>query len=64
VTPVGGLLIDGSLELEVANDTSGPQIEILHHNLQDFLVALLSGAVGVNIHGEGMSNSDGVRNLN
>jgi len=66
VTESGGLLVDGSSQVEFLDDVTGSEGEVLSNDSGEPLVALtsLDGVVGVNPDGERVRKSDGVRDLN
>lgn len=63
VTEGSGLLVDGATQLEVTNDATRAEIEVIFNNLQNFSVRLDTSAVGVDVDREGLGNTDGVRDL-
>lgn len=65
VTKAGGLLVDGSTELELLDDVTRAEVEVLANNASEELVILstLNGAVGVDPDAEWVSQSNSVRNL-
>jgi hypothetical protein len=63
VTVRGGLEVLGLLEVELLNDESGAEVKVLADDLHELGVGLLAGAVGVDEDGEGLGDTDGVREL-
>lgn len=59
----GGDLVLGLLEVELLDDDSRLKVEVVADDLDELLVALLGGSVGVDKDGEGLSDTDGVREL-
>lgn len=53
---------DGSSQLEGGQDQADSQVEVLLHNGEQVSVRLaaLGSAIGINEHGEGLGNTDGV----
>jgi len=66
VTESGGLLVDGSSQVEFLDDVTGSEGEVLSNDSGEPFVALttLDGVVGVDPDGERIRKSDGVRYLN
>lgn len=66
VSVVGGLLVDGSLELELSDDHSGAEIKVVLHNLQEIGIgpSALNGTIGVHKDGERVRYTDSVSDLN
>ena len=65
VTEAGGLVVDGAAEVELLDDLEGSELEVLLDEFEEGLVspAVLDGAVGFEMDGEGFSNTDGVGEL-
>ena len=63
VAVLGGLEVDRLVELELADNDTGPHVEILADDLDKLLRSLVRGAVRVDVDGERLSNTDGVRQL-
>ena len=59
----GGLLEDGVLQLEVLDNATGSEVEVLLDNLHQLLLALVACAVIKHGDGERLRNTNGVRNL-
>ena len=57
------LEIDGLVELELADDDTGPHVEVLADDLDKLLRGLVRSAVGVDVDREGLSDTNGVREL-
>ena len=60
----GGLEVLGPLEPELLDDDTGSEIPVLADDVDELGVGLLAGAVGVDVDGEGLSDTNGVRELN
>ncbi len=56
-------LVDGTSELEIADDATGAEVEVRLDDGEEFRVALGTGSVRVNEHGQRVRNTDGVRHL-
>ena len=63
VTVGGGLRELGLLELEVADDASRAKVEVLLDDLNELGLGLLRGAVSVDVDGERLHDTNGVREL-
>jgi hypothetical protein len=63
VAVLGGLEVDGAVQLEVADNDTGAQVEVLADNLDQLVRGLLGGAVGVDVDGQGLGDTDGVGEL-
>ena len=63
VAVLGSLEVDGAVQVELTDNDTGTQVEVLVDDLDKLLRALLRGAVGVDVDGEGFSNTDGVGEL-
>ena len=61
----GGLLIDGSLQIQLLDDISRPEIEIVAHDTDEVRLGAgaLNRAVGLDVDGERISEADGVGDL-
>jgi hypothetical protein len=66
VTESRSLLVDGGTEVELLDDVSGSEGEVLSDDVAEPVIGLtvLDGAVGVNPDGERVGESDGVGDLN
>jgi hypothetical protein len=61
VTVGGGLLVDGPLELEVPDDATRPEVEVLLEDLDELLLSLaLGSAVGLDQVAQGRKASHSV----
>lgn len=58
-----GLAVDGLLEVELLDNDSGTEVPVVADNVDELEVRLLAGAVGVDKDGEGLGDTDGVREL-
>jgi hypothetical protein len=63
VTVLGGLEIDGVDEVEFLDDDTGAEIEVLVDDFDELSGRLVRGAVGLDEHGEGLGDTDGVGKL-
>ena len=61
----GGLLVDGSEEVELLDDVAWAEVEVLLHDLNEVLVSAAAGngAVGLDVDREGVSEADGIGDL-
>lgn len=59
----GGLEVLGLLQAKLLDDDTGAEIPVVADDLDELSVSLLAGAVGVDVDGEGLGNTDGVREL-
>jgi len=66
VSVVSGLLVDGSLELQLLDDHARSEIKVLFNDPQQIGIGLssLDGSVGVHKDGERVGNTNSVGNLN
>lgn len=60
VTVLGGLEVDGLGQLELLDDNSWAEIEVLVDDLDELVRGLVGGSVRVNEDGEGLCDTDGV----
>lgn len=62
---LGGFLVDGSQEVEFLDDVAWAEVEVLLDNADEVLIgeAFLHGAVGLDVNGEGVGETDGVGDL-
>jgi len=63
VSVASGLVVDGLPEIELLDDVSGAEVEVLLDDVKDLSVALLASSVGVNVDGKGISNTNSIREL-
>ena len=65
VAVLGGLLVDGSEKVELLDNVAGAEVEVLLHDGDEVLISetLFSGAVGLDVDGEGVGEADGVGDL-
>lgn len=64
VTVLGGLEVDGAVQVQLTDNNTGAEVEVLVNDLDQLGRALVGGTVGVNVDGEGLSNTNGVGELN
>lgn len=64
VTVLGGLEVDGLGQVKFLNNDTGPQVEVVTDDLDELIRALGRGTVGIDVNGQGLSDTDGVRELN
>lgn len=59
------LLVDGSAEVELFDDVHGAEVEVVHHDLREFLIghSLSGSAVRFDVDAKGISKSNSVRYL-
>lgn len=63
VTVLGRLEVDGLVQVELPDDDTRSEVEVVPDDLDKLLRGLLRGAVGVDVDGEGLSDTNGVREL-
>lgn len=63
VTVRGGLQVLGLLEVELSHDNSGSEVPVVSDDVNQVSVRLLAGTVGLDKDGQGLGNTDGVRQL-
>ena len=63
VTVSGGLLVDGTAQVQLLDDLGGTHVEVLVDDLGQLLLAEDAGAVGVHQYADGVSHADGVGQL-
>lgn len=63
VTVLGGLEVDGAVEVKLADNDTGAEVEVAVNDLDELVGGLVGGAVGVDVNGEGLSDADGVGEL-
>ena len=63
VTVASGLGVDGLEEIQLLDDDTGAEIEVLLDDGEDLGIGLGAGTVGVDEDGGGLGNTDGVREL-
>jgi hypothetical protein len=64
VAVLGGLAVDGAGQVELLDDHTGAQVEVLVDDLDELVRGLLRRAVRVDVDGEGLGDTNGVRELN
>ena len=57
------LEVDRAPQVELLDDDSGTEVEVVLNDLEELSVALLAGTVGVNVDGGGLSDTNGVGKL-
>lgn len=60
---LGRLQVDGPCEVELLDDDTGAHVEVVADDLDELLRGLGGGAVGVDKDGQGLSDANGVRQL-
>jgi hypothetical protein len=60
VSVLGGLEVDGLGQLELPDDHTGSQVEVLVDDLNQLVRGLVRGSVAVDEDREGLRNTDGV----
>jgi hypothetical protein len=63
VAVLGRLKVDGLGEIELLDDDTRAEVEVVADDLDQLLRSLLGGAVRIDVDGQGLSNTDGVREL-
>lgn len=63
VAILGGLEVDGLGEVELLDNDTGAQVEVGADDRDKLVRVLLGGAVCVDVDGEGLGDTDGVREL-
>jgi hypothetical protein len=63
VAVLGSLEVDGLVEVEGTDDDTGTEVEVLVNDVNELGRGLLGGAVGVDVDGEGLGDTNGVREL-
>ena len=60
---LGGLEVDGLGKIELLDDDTGAEVEVVADDLDELIGGLVGGAVGIDIDGEGLSDTNGVGEL-
>jgi hypothetical protein len=63
VTVLGGRVVNGVGKVEFLDDDTGAEIEVVLDDLNKLVRRLVRGTVGLDEHGERLSNTDGIRQL-
>jgi hypothetical protein len=63
VTVLGSLEVDGLGKVELLDNDTGTQVEVVADDLDELIRVLLRGAVGVDVDRERLSNTDSVGEL-
>ena len=65
VTKGSSLLVDGSLQLQLLDDVTRSKVEVFAHNSANisFSASVFGRAISVNMDGQRVSQTDGVRHL-
>jgi len=63
VAVLGGLEVDGLGKVELLDNDTGAEVEVVADDLDELVRGLLRGAVGVDVDREGLGDTDGVREL-
>ena len=64
MTVAGGLGVDGLEEVQLLDDDTGAEVEVLLDDGENLLIGLGTSAVGIDEDRGGLGNTDGVRELN
>lgn len=64
MTVLGGLEVDGLGQVKLLDDDTGPQVKVVTDDLDKLIGALGGGAVGVDVDGQRLGNTNGVGQLN
>jgi len=60
---LGSLEVDRLGKIELLDNNAGAEVEVVADDLDELVRVLLRGAVGVDVDGEGLSNTNGVGEL-
>ena len=63
VSILSGLVVDGVGEVQLLDDDTGTHVKVLLDDLDQLVRGLVGGTVGLDEQGEGLGNTDGVREL-
>lgn len=63
VTVLGGLEVDGLGQVELLDNDTGSQVEVITDDLDELIRALGRGAVGLDVDRQGLSDTNGIREL-
>lgn len=63
MTVLGGAVVDGVDQVELLDDDTRPQVEVLADDLDKLVGGLVRGAVGLNEDGQRLGDTNGVRKL-
>lgn len=63
VAVLGSLEVDGLGQVQLSDNDTRSEVEVVQDDLDELLRSLLRGAVRVDIDGEGLSDTNGVREL-
>lgn len=63
MTVLGGLEVDGLGQVKLLHDDTRTEVKVLANDRDQLVGALVGGTVGLDEDGEGLSNTDGVREL-
>ena len=63
MTVLGGLVVDGVRQVELLDDDTGAEVEVVQDDLDKLVRALVRGAVRLNEERQRLSNTNGVRQL-
>lgn len=61
---LGGLEVNGAVQAKLANNDTGAEVKVAADDLDELVGGLVRAAVGVDVDGEGLSNTNGVGELN
>ncbi len=59
-----GFLVNGFPQIEFLDNATWTQIKVVLDNCNQFLVSVLGSSVGIDVDGDGLSDTNGVRELN
>lgn len=57
---LGSLEVDGASQVQLTDNDTGTEVKVVTDDLDKLIRGLLRGAVGVDVDGEGLSNTNGV----
>lgn len=60
---LGSLQVDGAVQVKLADNDAGAQIKVVADNLNKLVRGLLRGAVGVDVDGQRLRNTNGIGEL-
>lgn len=63
MTVLGGLVVDGAVKVELTDNDTRAQVEVLVDDLDELVGGPVGSAVGVDVDGEGLGDTNGVGEL-